>query len=140
MKKLLLTTACLSLTASAGFAELTNQQIVDMFPGATKIEIERGATTTEVEAIVGSQKFEVVFDNVTDQELTREVKTLTEQQQADETDDSGDLEDDSSDDDGDDGDDNEDDSDDNEDDSDDDHGDDHDADHDGGDDDHGDDD
>jgi hypothetical protein len=104
MRKLLITTTALfALMSGAAYAELTTEQIVDMFPGAAKIEIERGATTTKVEAIIGNQKIEVVFDNATDAELSRETKTLTDDDLAGEVgdhsidDDNGD--DDSSDDD-----------------------------------------
>ncbi len=78
MRKLLLTTtALLSLTTGAAFAELSTQQIADMFPGAAQIEIKRGLTTTKVEAIVGAEKIEVIFDNATDAVLKREVETLS---------------------------------------------------------------
>lgn len=91
MRKLILTTtALIALGTTAAFAELTTEQIVDMFPGASKIEIKRGATTTKVEVIIGNEKIEVTFDNATDAELKRETATLSETDLAEEFDDSSD--------------------------------------------------
>lgn len=78
MKKLLLSTAAALLLGTAAHAELTTEQIVALFPNAVKIEITRGFTTTKVEALVYDvdtgmgAKVEVVYDNGTDAELSRE--------------------------------------------------------------------
>lgn len=82
MRKIALTTAALlAMTVTTAHAELTQDQIVAMFPGAQKIEIKRGLTTTKVEVIIDGQEVEIYFDNATDEELRRETKTLTASEQ-----------------------------------------------------------
>jgi hypothetical protein len=126
MRKLLLTTtAMLSLSAGAAFADLSTEALVAMFPDASKIEISRGLLTTKVEAIVGDQQFEMIFDNATEEVIKSEVYTLSEEELADELNDDDDDEDEDDDDDEDE-DEDEDDDDDDDDSDEDDHGDDHD--------------
>lgn len=82
MRKIALTTAALlAMTVTAAHAELTQDQIVAMFPGAQKIEIKRGLTTTKVEVIIDGQEVEVYFDNATDEELRRSVHVLSAAEQ-----------------------------------------------------------
>lgn len=81
MRKLLLSTALIvSLSPVAAMAKMTTQEIVDMFPGAERIEIKRGVRATKVEVIVNGEKVEVTFDNVTNEERSRETRRLTEQE------------------------------------------------------------
>ncbi|EKE71208.1 hypothetical protein [Celeribacter baekdonensis] len=69
------------------FAEMTTEEIVDMFPGAQKIEIKRRANTTKVEVLVDGEKIEVTFDNATNQIRKRETERLSDNDLADELDD-----------------------------------------------------
>ncbi len=69
------------------FAEMTTEEIIDMFPGAQKIEIKRRANTTKVEVLVDGEKIEVTFDNATNQIRKRETERLSDNDLADELDD-----------------------------------------------------
>jgi len=78
MRKLILTTAAvLAFGTSSAFAALSTEEIVAMFPDAQKIEIKRGLSTTKVEVTTGGEKIEVVYDNATNAELTRETGTAS---------------------------------------------------------------
>ncbi|WP_339689575.1 hypothetical protein [Celeribacter baekdonensis] len=89
MHKVLLTSIAFFAAAVpvSAFAELTTQEIVDMFPGAQKIEIKRRASTTKVEVLVDGEKIEVTFDNATNQIRKRESERLSDNDLADELDD-----------------------------------------------------
>ena len=64
-KYLYITTAVLGLAATGAMADLTTQEIVDMFPGAQKIEIQRGLTTTKVEVtMVAREPVEPHFETL----------------------------------------------------------------------------
>ena len=78
LRKLILsTTALIALSVTAARADLTNDQIAQMFTGASHVMVYRGATTTKVEALIGDQVVEVVFNNADNTEISRETRAAT---------------------------------------------------------------
>lgn len=85
MKKLILsTTALVMLTGTSAIAldNLETDTIVSEFATAQRIEIERGLFRTKVEVLIDGTWIEVVYDNATFEELSREVEPLTEEELA----------------------------------------------------------
>lgn len=101
MKKLLLaTTAAIALYSAPAMAALSNEDIIALYPGASHIEVQRTATTTKVEVIIGDRKIEAVYANDdANTVLSYEEKTLSPEELADALDD--DTDDDTDDDDSD---------------------------------------
>lgn len=73
--KLFMTVSALVLSSSMAFAALsTNGVVADLqAQGYSRIEVETGPTQTKIEAINGTEKLEVIYDNATGAELKREV-------------------------------------------------------------------
>ncbi|QYK41414.1 MAG: hypothetical protein KF887_18955 [Paracoccaceae bacterium] len=69
--------ATLLLSAPAVVA-LSAQDLIDSYSaeGFTRIEVKSGPTQTKVEAIRGTEKVEVVYDNASGSVLKREVETV----------------------------------------------------------------
>ncbi|SFJ94747.1 hypothetical protein [Celeribacter neptunius] len=77
MRKFLLSSALVvALSPVAATAELSTQEIVDMFPGAQRIEIKRGIRATRVEVYMNGEKLETSFDNETNEQTRRETRRL----------------------------------------------------------------
>lgn len=76
--KLLMTVSALVLSTSMAFAALNTETVVTGLKadGYTRIEVKTGPTQTKVEAINGTEKLEVIYDNATGNELKREVGTV----------------------------------------------------------------
>ena len=82
MKKLILsTTALVMLSGSAALAldNLDTDTIVAEFSTAQRIEIKRGLFRTRVEVLIDGQWIEVVYDNATVDEVSREVEELSDE-------------------------------------------------------------
>ena len=75
--RLILLAAALSLTGGAAFA-LTAQDIINTLSslGYTRIELKTGPTQTKVEAIRGTEKLEVIYDNASGDTLKSEVQAV----------------------------------------------------------------
>lgn len=69
--------AALFLSATGALA-LSTQDLIDRFSadGFTRIEVKSGPTQTKVEAVRGTEKVEVVYDNASGSVLKREVEML----------------------------------------------------------------
>jgi hypothetical protein len=69
--------AALFLSATGALA-LSTQDLIDRYAadGFTRIEVKSGPTQTKVEAIRGTEKVEVVYDNASGSVLKREVEAL----------------------------------------------------------------
>lgn len=69
--------AALILSATGALA-LSTQDLIDRYAadGFTRIEVKSGPTQTKVEAIRGTEKVEVVYDNASGSVLKREVEAL----------------------------------------------------------------
>lgn len=95
MKKLLLaTTAAIALYSAPAMAALSNEDIIALYPGASHIEVQRTATTTKVEVIIGDRKIEAVYANDdANTVLSYEEKTLSPEELADALDDDTDDDD-----------------------------------------------
>lgn len=78
MKLLSTTAAIVLLSAGLSFAAIDNNALVGTLQsqGYTRIEVKNGPTQTKVEAIRGTEKVEVVYDNATGEVLKREVETV----------------------------------------------------------------
>ncbi|WP_126974623.1 PepSY domain-containing protein [Frigidibacter oleivorans] len=74
MHKTLLLAPALALIAMPLSAQSLTRDLIERLrsEGFTRIEIDRNASTTEVEAIRGSQKVELLVDNATREILRRE--------------------------------------------------------------------
>lgn len=73
-RKLLMTTAALAMFATASFAAITVDQVVQEFQdaGYTAIEVKEGPTQIKVEASDGTDKIEVIYDKETGEILKQE--------------------------------------------------------------------
>lgn len=78
MKRTTFMAAVFALAASMALAQDATQSTVDQFQadGYTRIEVKVGPTQTNIEAIKGDTKVEVVIDKATGAVLKREVATV----------------------------------------------------------------
>ena len=75
--RMILIAAALSLTGGAALA-LTAQDVINTLSAAgyTRIEVKTGPTQTKVEAIRGTEKLEVIYDNASGDTLKSEVQAV----------------------------------------------------------------
>lgn len=75
--RMILIAAALSLTGGAALA-LTAQDVINTLSarGYTRIEVKTGPTQTKVEAIRGTEKLEVIYDNASGDTLKSEVQAV----------------------------------------------------------------
>ena len=75
--RMILLAAALSLTGGAALA-LTAQDVINTLSarGYTRIEVKTGPTQTKVEAIRGTEKLEVIYDNASGDTLKSEVQAV----------------------------------------------------------------
>ncbi len=74
MKRLMLLSSALFLSATMAMADVSAQDLVAAYQanGYTKIEVTTGLTQIKVEAIMGNSKVEVIYDAVTGAILKQE--------------------------------------------------------------------
>ena len=75
--RMILIAAALSLTGGAALA-LTAQDVINTLSarGYTRIEVKTGPTQTKLEAIRGTEKLEVIYDNASGDTLKSEVQAV----------------------------------------------------------------
>lgn len=76
--KLFMTVSALVFSTTMAFAALSTDTVVAdlQTQGYTRIEVKTGPTQTKIEAINGTEKLQVIYDNATGNELKREVGTV----------------------------------------------------------------
>ena len=76
--RLTLLVAAFAFSGSMAFAALSTQEVIDGLSaqGYTRVEVKVGPTQTKVEAIRGTEKLEVVYDNASGDALKTEVGTV----------------------------------------------------------------
>lgn len=76
--RLTLLVAAIAFSGSMAFAALSTQDVIDQLnaQGYTRVEVKVGPTQTKVEAIRGTEKLEVVYDNASGDTLKSEVGTV----------------------------------------------------------------
>ena len=76
--RLTLLVAAIAFSGSMAFAALSTQDLVDQLgaQGYTRVEVKVGPTQTKVEAIRGTEKLEVVYDNASGETLKSETGTV----------------------------------------------------------------
>ncbi len=77
MKRILMTTAALFFTGQMAMAAIDPQALADGYvaEGYTYVEVKQGPTQTKLEAIKGTVKTEVVYDNATGDIISQESQT-----------------------------------------------------------------
>ncbi len=75
--KLMMFTATAALTANMAYAAIDGQALADSYlaDGYDFVEVKQGPTQTKVEAIKGSSKVEVVYDNENGAIIKQETET-----------------------------------------------------------------
>ena len=76
--KFLMTVSALVLSSTMAFAALTTETVVAGLQGQgyTRVEVKTGPTQTKFEAIKGSEKLEVIYDNASGNVLKTETGTV----------------------------------------------------------------
>ena len=76
--KFLMTVSALVLSSTMAFAALTTETVVADLQGQgyTRVEVKTGPTQTKFEAIKGSEKLEVIYDNASGNVLKTETGTV----------------------------------------------------------------
>lgn len=76
--RITLLVAAFAFSGSMAFAALSTQDVIDGLSaqGYTRVEVKVGPTQTKVEAIRGTEKLEVVYDNASGTTLKSEVEAV----------------------------------------------------------------
>jgi hypothetical protein len=79
MKRILMTTAALFFTGHMAMAAIDPQALADSYvaDGYTYVEVKQGPNQTKLEAIKGTVKTEVVYDNATGDIISQESQTAS---------------------------------------------------------------
>ncbi|WP_175580899.1 hypothetical protein [Celeribacter sp. HF31] len=84
-KVLMMSALVCGLGVTAVSAQPTTEEIVAQYPGATRIEIDRGFRQTEVEVYIDGKEIDLRIDNATGEVLRERERVLSEREWRDET-------------------------------------------------------
>ncbi|PTQ74419.1 PepSY domain-containing protein [Celeribacter persicus] len=85
MHKVLMISALVTgLGATVAVAQPTTEEIVSMYPGATRIEIDRGFRYTEVEVYIDGKEVDLRIDNTSGEVVRERERVLSQKEWRDE--------------------------------------------------------